>query len=64
MIVDLLTLIGVAFFIKIFFNGIIYFRNKKDRDQEKSSVIRKRLVVHSVFGLLFMVLGRLYVLVG
>ncbi|MPW25373.1 hypothetical protein GC105_06190 [Alkalibaculum sp. M08DMB] len=65
MIVDLLTLIGLAFFIKIFFNSIVYCR-KKDKDVQKqepynSDKHRNRLIIHSFLGVLFIVLGRLYV---
>lgn len=57
MISELLTLIGLAFFIKVFFKSAERMIGKG----QEGVVSTNNLVIHSVLGLAFILVGRLLV---
>lgn len=57
MMYDLLILIGLAFFIKIFFDGAKSILSSKDKLRE--GITKKNFVIHGALGVLFIIAGRL-----
>lgn len=57
MLGDLLTLIGMALFIKVFFDGAKKVARLTNGDQ----VTSRHLAIHSILGIAFIVAGRLII---
>lgn len=57
MLGDLLVLVGVGLFIKVFFISSENIHQNKEADAKQS---KKRIILHIVLGLAFVLLGRWY----